>query len=252
MKRQGLLTDRMPLIEALERETGQKAVYCGAPSFKYTVGSNTVYRDGSLESDDTELIRKLEEDGLIEGITEAESISYPLDDFTGRSLVNLVNSLSAREKLLNKAADHPNAFHMSVGLVRELREQNPSTISEFMDVVFANGGEKAMRGLRITGSAISFPGFPDTPTFHALADLMVRAAVTQGWIKPVAKDSGNEKYSFRVWLNALGMKGAEYKTARAELLSHFEGDPSFRTEEQKIAYQKKVRKATPEPDFIPL
>ena len=93
MKRQGLLTDRMPLIEALERETGQKAVYCGAPSFKYTVGSNTVYRDGSLKSDDTELIRKLEEDGLIEGITEAESISYPLDDFTGRSLVNLVNSM---------------------------------------------------------------------------------------------------------------------------------------------------------------
>lgn len=248
----GLLTDRKKLVEAVEKATGQKAVYCGAPGFKYTIGDHTVLRDGSLDTDDRELAGKLAEAGLVEGIQEEDCISFPTDGFTGRGLVNLVNSFAAREKMLNKAVEHPNAFHMGVGLIRELKAENPATTAEFMDVLYASGGEKSMKGLKVGRDRISFPGFPDTPAFRCLADLMVQAAQTQGWIKPVAKETGNERYSFRVWLNALGMKGPEYKEARKELLSHFEGDSAFRTEAQRIEWQKKKKNTAPEPDFIVL
>lgn len=250
MKVQGILTDRKKLVEVLEQESEKKAVYCGAPSFKYTVGNHTVLRDGSLVTDDVELVKRLAAQGLVEDVTEESSITFPLEAFTGRSLVNLVNSFAAREKMLNKAVGHPNAFHMGVGLVRELKKENPSTVAEFMDVLFANGGEKSMRGVRVTRSAVSFPGFPDTPTCRTLASLMVKAATTQGWIKSKAKPTQNEKYSFRVWLMALGMKGPEYKGARAELLSHFEGDGAFRTEEQRSAFYAKRKKKEVEPDFV--
>lgn len=252
MKKQGLLTDRKKLVEALERETGQKAVYCGAPGFQYTIGNHTVLRDGSIETDDLELLRRLAAAGLVEGTTEEESISFPIGNFTGRSLVNLVNSFAAREKMLNKALDQPNAFHMSKGLVRYLKEENPATVPEFMDVLFRNGGEMSMKGVRVTRTAVSLPGFPDTPTNRQLAGLMIRAAVNSGWIKSEAKPAKNEKYSFRVWLMAIGMKGPEYKEARSELLSRFEGDAAFRTEEQRTAFYKKRKKKEALPDFIVL
>ena len=252
MKVRGLLTDRKKLVEALERDTGLEAIYCGAPSFKYTVGEHTILRDGSLDSTDAELIKRLSEQGLVESIAEDNGISFPTENFSGRSLVNLVNCFAAKEKMLNKAVGQPNAFHMGVGLVRELKKENPATVPEFMDVLFANGGEKTMRGVRVTRSSVSFPGFPDTPTFQTLATLMVRAATTQGWIKSAAKPTENEKYSFRVWLMALGMKGPEYKALRAELLSHFEGDGAFRTEEQRAAFYAKRKKKVEEPDFIVL
>ena len=252
MKVQGLLTDRKKLVEALERETGQEAVYCGAPSFKYKVGDHTVLRNGSLATDDMELVKRLAEQGLVEGLAEESAISFPTDGFTGRGLVNLINSFAARGKMLNKAVGYPNAFHVGVGLVRELKKENPATIPEFMDVLFANGGEKAMKGLRVTRTAVSFPGFPDTPTFQTLATLMVNTATTQGWIKPEAKPTQNEKYSMRVWLMSLGMKGPEYKDARAEILSHFEGDGAFRTEEQRKAFYAKRKKKVEEPDFVVL
>lgn len=250
MRVQGLLTDRKKLVEALERETNQTAIYCGAPSFKYTVSSHTVLRDGSLETKDVELVKRLAEQGLVEGIAEETGISFPIGGFTDRSLVNLVNSFAAREKMLNKAVGHPNAFHMGVGLVRELKKENPATVPEFMNALYANGGEKSMRGVRVTRTTVSFPGFPDTPTFRVLADLMVKAATTQGWIKSEAKPTQNEKYSMRVWLMALGMKGPEYKEARAELLSHFEGDGAFRTEEQRKAFYAKRKKKEVEADFV--
>ena len=45
MKFKGLLTDRQPLIAAIQERTGLTAVYAGAPSFRYYIGNYTVLRD---------------------------------------------------------------------------------------------------------------------------------------------------------------------------------------------------------------
>ena len=256
MKRKGLLTDRRALIDALESETGLAAAYQGAPSFRYTIGDYTVLRDGSLEIEDakadTSLIGRLADAGLVEGAAADAGISFPMDGFSGRTLTNIVNSLAARGGMINKAIGKPDAIHMGAKLVRTLKAENPDTISEFMDALHRSGGEKAMRGLRIVEERLVFTGLPDTPACHALAERIVQAAATRGWIKAREPETENEKYSFRVWLNALGMKGREYAAARAELLKNLSGDSAFRTEEQRAAFYATRRQGRPvaEPEFI--
>ncbi|MBQ4434686.1 MAG: hypothetical protein II879_01220 [Clostridia bacterium] len=257
MKFKGLLTDRQPLVAALERETGTAAAYSGAPFFRYCVGAYTVLRDGSLEvpeeKADTAMIGRLAEAGLIDiGTARVKGIAFPTDNFTGRTMVNIVNCLSAREKLLNKAIGRPNAIHMGAELVRTLNAEKPDTMTAFMGILHRCGGEKAMRGLRLAGGRIAFTGFPDTDTYRALAGRIINAAVTRQWIKAKETGGGNDRYTFRVWLNALGMKGTDYAPARAELLKNLPGDSAFRTEEQRAAFYaaRSRRAATPEPEFI--
>jgi hypothetical protein len=43
-----------------------------------------------------------------------------------------------------------------------------------------------------------------------------------------AKDTDNDKFTFRVWLVKLGMIGDEYKTTRKVLLERLEGNSAFR------------------------
>lgn len=256
MKRKGLLTDRRALIAALEQEEGLAAAYQGAPSFRYVIGDYTVLRDGSLEVEDakadTALIGRLADAGLVEGAAADTGISFPMDGFSGRTMTNIVNSLAARGGMINKAIGKPDAIHMGAKLVRTLKAENPDTISEFMDALHRSGGEKAMRGLRIVEERLVFTGLPDTPACHALAERIVQAAATRGWIKAREPETENEKYSFRVWLNALGMKGQEYAAARAELLKNLSGDSAFRTEEQRAAFYATRRQGKPavDPEFI--
>jgi len=256
VKRKGLLTDRRALIAALEQEMGLAAAYQGAPSFRYVIGDYTVLRDGSLEVEDakadTALIGRLADAGLVEGAAADTGISFPMDGFSGRTMTNIVNSLAARGGMINKAIGKPDAIHMGAKLVRTLKAENPDTISEFMDALHRSGGEKAMRGLRIAEERLVFTGLPDTPACHALAERIVQAAAARGWIKAREPETENEKYSFRVWLNALGMKGQEYAAARAELLKNLSGDSAFRTEEQRAAFYATRRQGRPavDPEFI--
>ena len=252
MKIRGLLTDRKPLIAALERETGIKAVYCGAPTFQYQVGDYSVLRDGSLEvaDADADLVNRLSEAGLIESpIAAQEGIFFPLNQFTGRSLANIVFMFAAKGTMINKAIGIPEAFHMSAALVRKLQDEKPSTLPEFMAVLHDCGGRDAMKGLWISANELFFTGFPDNEASRVLAELMTHTAINSQWIKAKEPTVTNEKYSFRVWLTSIGMNGKEYGAARAELLKNFTGDGAFRTPDQRTAFYER-RKKRPEPEFV--
>ena len=252
MKIRGLLTDRKPLIAALERETGIKAVYCGAPTFQYQVGDYSVLRDGSLQvtKADADLISRLSEAGLIEQpVAAQEGIFFPLEKFTGRALANLVFMFAAKGTMINKAIGIPEAFHMSSALVRKLQEEKPSTLPEFMAVLYDCGGKSAIKGLWVSSTELFFTGFPDTETYHALAELMAHTSINSQWIKAKKSTVTNEKYSFHVWLTSIGMNGKEYGAARAELLKNFTGDGAFRTPDQRTAFYER-RKKRPEPEFV--
>ena len=253
----GLLTDRQPLIEELSREMGVPAVYAGAPTFRYSVGDYTVLRDGSLSVDDEKgdpnLLERLTELGLIESCAKTEcGIAFSMDGFSGRTMVNLVNMLAARGPMINRAVGVPNAIHISAELVRRVKAENPASLQEFMEVLHRCGGEKAMKGIHLSGDKLFFTSIPETTAGKMLAERIVSAAFTQRWSKAKTVVTENEKYSFRVWLNALGMIGPEYSEARASLLKNFTGDATFRTEEQRCAFYQNRRRKTnqQEPEFI--
>lgn len=255
MKIKGLLADRKPLIRALEQETGATAIYKGAPSFQYQVGIYTVLRDGSLEVDDHDgdpaLLTALAVQGLLKRAAASQGgIVFSADGFTGRTMVNLVNSLAARENLINKAIGVPNAFHMKAELVRKLKDENPATVTEFMSILHSCGGDSAMKGLDLSGGQVAFTGFPETSACKQLAERIIHFAVSSRWAKSKAPNVTNEKYSFRVWLNSLGMTGDAYSAARAELLKNFTGDAAFRTPEQRAAFYAGRKRKAAETEFI--
>ena len=67
-------------------------------------------------------------------------------------------------------------------------------------------------------------------------------AEEQARVQPDKCKVTNEKYTFRVWLMRLGMKGEEYKTARKLLLGNLKGHAAFRTKDQAEAAREKLKK----------
>lgn len=51
----------------------------------------------------------------------------------------------------------------------------------------------------------------------------------------------NEKYSFRIWLISLGMKGDEFKTARRILLAPLSGNAAFKDEAMQNRWKEKQK-----------
>ena len=266
MKIKGLLRDRQKLISSLEELTGERRSYSGAPRFQYQIGKYTILRDGSLvvSKDEAEwqVLSRLAEMGLIEmEQPQEESLapSFPINDISGQTAVNIINTIAARETLLNKAIGR-DSFHVSPTLTRKIKEDRPNSIYELMETIYECGGGQAVKGLRITPDQLTFTGFhsdgPEAEVYAVLAERIVATAQSRRWIKPTAVKGENEKYSFRVWLNAIGMQGQDYAEARAFLLKDLTGDGSFRTKEQQDAFYKSRRRNLAEkaiePDFIVL
>ena len=262
MTLRGLLTDRQKLIAELERETGRKAFYSGAPLFRYSIGPYTILREGQIQIADEDadifLLQRLAEMGLIERVSVPRGIAMDTGKFTGRTLTNLVNMIAGKEQLINRVVGEQ-AFHMKGSFVEALRKTAPNTANDFMDILNACGGEAAMKGVCFTGRKLIFTGFPEKEEFRVLAERMVETALSSKWVKAKAMTVVNEKYSFRVWLNTLGMKGKEYARVRESLLKDLKGDPNFRMPEQREAFekarrekQKKTRQTINQVEFVAL
>ena len=287
----GLLTDRQPLIKSLERLTGIKAQYAGAPSFVYFVGKYKVTRNGDIEVDDSELndnsalndninlgtdiesehtdsyiFSQLAALGLVSQAPSSDPssqcieslISVPISDFTGRAMVNIVNAFAAKGDLVNKSVG--GSFDISLSFVKLLADENPATLDDFRHILYTCGGAWVMQGLTLTADHLVFTGFPQPPddehlnAWRQFVDCLVATAKVAHHLKSKPLKTANDKYTFRAWLNTLGMKGPEFKEARAILLAQIEGNGSFKTDEQLESFYKerRLRNAKSEPAFVAL
>ena len=64
--------------------------------------------------------------------------------------------------------------------------------------------------------------------YTQLVELLNQYAKTLKYASGKSKDTDNEKFTFRVWLNRLGMIGDEYKETRKILLQNLTGNSAFR------------------------
>ena len=103
-----------------------------------------------------------------------------------------------------------------------------------------------LKGLKFTEDEISFTGFPSTQdpellrVFTQLAAQMNEKAKESKRVIAKRIDETNERYIFRAWLIAIGMKGTEFKTARKLLLSPLSGDAAFKDEAMKIRWKENL------------
>ena len=255
MKIASKVTDRKQLVKALEEATGLKGKYLFSPSFAYEVGPYTVDRSGALVVEDDkaqdEVLTALAAKDLIE-LEEAEPeetatiISLPMAEHDGRSLKNLVFMLHSKAVLLGKAIGRPGYYKVSEKLITDLDAKTPGSTEDFMQIL-SIAGDGALQGLSFEDGKIGF-FFPYTEepdrinTYMQLATLMAKAAKEQTRVQPDKCKVTNEKYTFRVWLMRLGMKGEEYKTARKVLLQNLKGHAAFRTKDQADAAREKLKR----------
>lgn len=176
-------------------------------------------------------------------------ITLPVEGHTGTSLRNLVFLLHSREKLINKATDAH--FFIDKGLVETLKD-DICTFSalNFRKVVerYEEKHGQSMDGLVVSPEGIAFTGFAagmDENHRRACADLasaMNRMAIKQKRVQSMAKEPGNEKYSFRVWLVRIGLGGDDYKLTRKLLMENLSGHVAYRTPEDEERAKKKARR----------
>ena len=250
MKIASLISDRKKIVKALEEATGACAVCLGAPSFGYSVGSYTVDRSGDImaEEMDPDVIVSLVAKGIIDDPgtdTSETTISLPMEGFDGKSLRNLVYMLHSKCTLLGKAVGKPGSYKVSEELITDLEEKLTLTAQEFLQVL-ADAGEGSLEGLSFEDEKISFR-FPSTTesdrlqAFMQLTELMGKMAREQARVSHSKCKETNEKYTFRVWLMRIGMKGDEYKTARKVLLKNLKGHTAFRTKDQADVAKERNR-----------
>ena len=259
-----MMENRKELVKRLSQLAGIKAEYTKMPRCAFLVGDYAVERDGMLtvpDDADMEPIETLLAEGIIrEYDPEAEAkkaeeqkrlkeaqdqedkkvdVSFPMEGHKAESLKNLAVMVCNRGNLISKATG--GHFSCSPEFVEILSSAN--SVTDFKTIVKEHGG---LEGIDIT-DRVYFTGFPDIAdrnsiqAFTQLASLMNSISMEQGTVRIKQADAENEKFSFRIWLLGLGMKGEEYKTARRILLAPLKGNTAFRTDEIRERFRARQR-----------
>ena len=268
------MENRKELVKRLEQLTGERAVYTRMPECAFIIGYFKVERYGTLviteeeqDGDAQEIINTLLEEGAImpvpdeepaeaeeeteEGSTDDQenedsepetiSISLPLEGHTAGSIRNLAAMLVSRGNLISKATG--GQFSCTAEMMEAINTATDiPTIKRILDE-----NSDTLEGLVIEEDRIMFAGFPltddpkKTNAFMQLASLMNRMALEQKHTlaRPVAAE--NEKYSFRIWLISLGMKGDEYAQTRKILLAPLSGNAAFKDEAMQNRWKEKQK-----------
>ena len=156
--------------------------------------------------------------------TDALTISFPLSSHTVASIRNLVSMIYSRGHLLSKATG--GGFHTT--------EEQVGALTDCISVDDVRNKLTDCEGIAVETDKITFTGFPATSepdkflSFTQLAAQINRMALKQKRTMAKEVDETNERYIFRIWLIALGMKGDEFKTARRILLAPLSGNAAFK------------------------
>ena len=163
------------------------------------------------------------------------TISFPMIGHTAKSLRNLVTMVYCRGKLLSKSTG--GEFSCTDELVERLRECED--IEEIITV-----SKEGLTGVKFTEDEIAFTGFPPTQdpellsVFTQLSERINEKAKERDHVIARRLDETNERYIFRCWLIAIGMKGPEFKAARKLLLSPLHGHSAFKDDAMKSRWEK--------------
>lgn len=239
--------DRRTMVQKISEHLQAEARYQGPPTFSYAIGAVTVARDGSISSEDAEVLETLRpflmEHGFIETEIDTLAISAPTEGMDGNQLRNLIYTLYGYQHLLNRVTRRE-SFSISEAVTMRLGEYLPETLADFETLM---GDLKALGDL--TGIdfqdgtvTLNFP-LDDAPeknkAYADLASAMVRAAREAKRVNAEERRPENEKYVLRSWLLRLGFGGADFKASRNALLNGLKGHTAFRNDAEAMKHKEK-------------
>lgn len=202
---------RKQLAQAIAGHLGADVTYLGAPSFAYRIGDATLERSWCLQ-----LPVGFDADAVLEAAKQA-GFNAPVADNVGLTVTMPATGWSAATRA------NLQALLASKGALIARALDIPATPVEF--------GE----------DTVSFPWFTTMPSDElreAVVQLIVALCrraetITRASSKPPTP--GNDKYSMRCFLLALGFIGPEYKQLRRVLLANLDGDGAWRTPKNQEA-----------------
>ena len=98
----------------------------------------------------------------------------------------------------------------------------------------------------LIGNENSFVSPEKEEAYRQFMEKLFQTARARKWVVPNRKNTSSgvsEKYRFRIWLNQLGLKGAEYASTRKLLTRNLSGSSAYSSQEKMEAYNKKRREA---------
>lgn len=213
---------RKALVRAISETLGEDAIYQGAPSFAYTVDGYSISRDGTVTCPDdatSEEINRLADALREQGYTPANieddastlTMEMPREGFSEEAYGNLQKIIASKATLLKKA----------IGTDR-------------LDI-------------ETTAETLRFPWFTlhgldgEADAYTRLIAALCQMAKSQKRVTAKERDSGNDKFTMRLFLIRLGFIGDEYKTARKILLRNLTGNSSWKSghrPEQAVAGER--------------
>ncbi|MBV1817158.1 virulence-related protein [Clostridium cochlearium] len=245
--------DRKEIVKTLSEFLGAKSKYLGAPSFAYEIKTEEeiyiIDREGKINTSQgmavtlEDIINPKHQDGNMEHSVEEKIKDTPIDCFeleipfeehTGRTLLNVVNMLYSKQKLIIKGLEINESF-MDKVFVETLNLKSIASIEEFQAAITEVGFEKCKGlGFNFEKRTLIFKlsckniNCDKMDAFKELAILINQGAKKLKHASFRQAQEDNPKYALRTWLTRLGMNGSEYKVIRKTLLSNLEGSGAFR------------------------
>lgn len=234
--------DRKEIVKAMELILGMKAKYQGPPTFAYVIGSFTVDRNGSVETDTEEEGISMKQELTARGLAEADEttlkVELPMTGMTADAVRNLLYMIHSKQYLLKKSIG-ADTIKVSDKLVERLQGEEAADLEAVLRII----GEEQPFGIAFSEERISFTGFPfdaqRVKAYTELAALMVKGAKEAKRVNPKETVEENEKYYMRIWLVRLGLDGKDAKETRRVLLENLKGHTAFRTEADKEKWMEK-------------
>jgi len=276
-------SQRKALAQKIAELTGAEVKYMGVPSCGYQIDFFTLSKDAVLsfsDRSDTEIVEKVL-DGLAEAgytgetvtppegtktaadteenadgsddepeeTTETEpinaSFSFPLEQHTVQSLINLICMIHSRGALLSKATG--GNFYADKSIVDEINKHEFHSVHELIAFIREwNETNTPLTGIFFDDNKLTFDGFGEADsahvqTFMKLAAAMNRMAITQKRVQAKDVDDSNEKYSLRVWLIRLGLNGSDFKEDRKHLMAPLSGHSAFCNDAERERWEAKQK-----------
>ena len=210
---------RKKMVNAIEKETGIKAVYLGVPSFAYQVGNYKIGKNGELEFND-EL--SIDETSTIINACVLSTGNHP-------------------EELDNHATEEVKEPQMEdVGLtvaipLSKVKVENLEAILTSKVGLIKKALDISELPIMVDEEKVSFPWFTESldeeriQAYTKFITALCKMSITQKRVQAKEKEVDNEKYAFRCFLLRLGFIGDEYKLDRKLLLKNLKGSAAFKS-----------------------
>ncbi|GMK39105.1 hypothetical protein PCCS19_21590 [Paenibacillus sp. CCS19] len=173
-------------------------------------------------------------DSAAESTAQDVEIDISLEGHNGLTLRNLVNLIYSKQELIAKAVGFTGNI-IEEDFLTAIHDANVDTIEKLMATII-EVADKSCPGITFdfeSRRAIFkfFQGEHDDEkiiSYMQFVELLNNTAKTLKYASSKSKGSDNDKFTFRLFLIRLGMKGDLYKIARKVLLERLEGNSAFR------------------------